>query len=162
MPAEIGASDRELKPPSTAEKRWRKAFYRHRRLILSSENPALTIYFDGSCPLCTAEIGHYRKQDAESRLCFLDISQADQTIEPDLSKAQAMTRFHARRSDGELISGAAAFVIIWRLLPRWRWAARIADLPGVMSLLEFGYRLFLPARPILAHAVSAMKTWRRS
>jgi predicted DCC family thiol-disulfide oxidoreductase YuxK len=108
-----------------------------------------------------AEIGHYKKQAGASRLCFRDISDADQTIEPDLSKTRAMARFHVRRSNGELVSGAAAFVSIWLLLPRWRWAARIAGLPGVISLLEFGYRLFLPARPTLSHAVKAMKTWRR-
>jgi predicted DCC family thiol-disulfide oxidoreductase YuxK len=108
-----------------------------------------------------AEIGHYKKQDGSSQLCFRDISKAEQTIDPDLSKTQAMARFHVRRSDGELISGAAAFVSIWHLLPRWRWAARIAGLPGAMLLLEFCYRLFLPARMILSHAVKAMKTWRR-
>ena len=27
---------------------------------------------------------------------------------------------------GEFVSGAAAFVSIWRELPRWRWAASIA------------------------------------
>jgi predicted DCC family thiol-disulfide oxidoreductase YuxK len=119
---------------------------------LPSEDHNLTIYFDGSCPLCRAEIAHYRKLDGAGQLCFLDVSHAGQRIEPDLPREQAMARFHVRQSDGQLLSGAAAFVSIWRLLPRWRSAARIAALPRFMSLLEFAYRAFLPARPTLAWA----------
>ena len=44
----------------------------------------------------------------------------------------------------------AAFVEVWTRLPRWRWAARIASLPGVLITLELGYRIFLPVRPILS------------
>lgn len=150
--AAIGVWDRALKRRSTAAKHLLKPFSRHRGPILSSENPTLTVYFDGSCPLCRAEIAHYRKQDGASQLNFRDVSQTDQPLEPDLARESAMLRFHVRRSDGQLVSGGAAFVSIWSQLPRWRWAARIAELPGVMTLLEGGYRLFLPARPTLAWA----------
>jgi predicted DCC family thiol-disulfide oxidoreductase YuxK len=118
--------------------------------ILSAAKTALTVYFDGSCPLCRAEVSHYRGQIGASRLCFRDVSRADQPLEPDLTRADAMSRFHVRRGDGQLVSGAAAFVSIWSELPRWRWAARLAAIPGVMKLLEGGYRLFLPTRPALA------------
>ena len=117
---------------------------------MSATKTALTVYFDGSCPLCRAEISHYRGQIGASRLCFRDVSRADEPLEPDLTRADAMSRFHVRRGDGQLVSGAAAFVSIWSELPGWRWAARLAANPGGMALLEGGYRLFLPARPALA------------
>jgi predicted DCC family thiol-disulfide oxidoreductase YuxK len=127
---------------------------------LSSEKYALTIYFDGSCPLCSAEISLYRNEAGAKRFCFRDVSQAEQPLERDLTRADAMARFHVRRSDGQLVSGAAAFVSIWRELPRWRWAASIAAIPGVMALLESGYRLFLPARPTLAWAFRKVQASR--
>jgi predicted DCC family thiol-disulfide oxidoreductase YuxK len=133
---------------------------RHRSRTLASERPALTLYFDGSCPLCRAEIAHYRRQDGASQLTFRDISQTGEHLDPDLAREQAIARFHVRRSDGQLVSGAAAFVSIWRLLPRWRWAARIAALPGMMAMLEGAYRLFLPARPVLAAAFGRINAWR--
>ncbi len=64
-----------------------------------------------------------------------------------------MKRFHVRLPDGRLISGAQAFVAIWEELPRWRWAARLAEIPGVTMALEAFYRLFLPVRPFLAGLV---------
>jgi predicted DCC family thiol-disulfide oxidoreductase YuxK len=61
-----------------------------------------------------------------------------------------MKRFHVRASDGRVLSGAAAFVEVWTRLPRWRWVARNASLPGALIALELGYRIFLPVRPFLS------------
>ena len=69
-----------------------------------------------------------------------------------------MKRFHVRASDGRVLSGAAAFVEVWTRLPRWRWAARFAGLPGVTPLLEVGYRLFLPIRPYLSKTFGKLKS----
>lgn len=109
-----------------------------------------TVYFDGSCPLCRAEIGHYRRSDRSGELCFVDISDRDALVPVGVSPRRAMQRFHVRAGDGTVLSGAAAFVEVWARLPGWRWAARAAALPGMLVLLEVGYRLFLPARPALA------------
>lgn len=128
---------------------------------MSPEQAALTVYFDESCPLCRAEIAHYRRQEGASRICFQDASLSHGKIAPDLTKADAMARLHVRQRDGQLLSGAAAFVSIWGFLPRWRWAVKIAALPGMTAVLEFFYRLFLPLRPKLAWVFGKVQQWRR-
>jgi predicted DCC family thiol-disulfide oxidoreductase YuxK len=115
---------------------------------------AATVYFDGSCPLCRAEIALYRRQAKAETVCFVDASNATTALGEDLDRHQAMKRFHVRKEDGRLVSGAAAFVELWKQLPRWRWAARAADTPGMLVLLELGYKLFLTARPYLTRRPS--------
>jgi len=114
------------------------------------EQPNSPVYFDGSCALCRAEIGHYRRQDDEGALCFVDVSEAGAPIPEGLTRERAMARFPVRAGDGRALSGAAAFVEVWARLPRWRWAARAASAPGVMAVLELGYAMFLPVRPPLS------------
>lgn len=121
----------------------------------------LTVYYDGACPLCTLEIDHYRKQRGAERIRFVDAASPDAELGADLSQSAALARFHVRSQKGELISGARGFREIWTLLPRWRFAARLARVPGATPLLELAYRAFLPLRPTLAR-LAALLTNKRS
>jgi predicted DCC family thiol-disulfide oxidoreductase YuxK len=111
-------------------------------------SPELTVYYDGACPLCRAEIGHYRRCDGAERVAFVDVA----TQEPGdgLSRGQALARFHVREADGRLLSGAAAFARLWARLPRWRWLGRLVAAPLLLPLAELVYRASLPLRPRLA------------
>ena len=117
---------------------------------MNSELPKSTVYFDGSCSLCRAEIGRYRRNDQDRTLCFVDISETGTVPPKGITQKRAMNRFHVCASDGRVLSGAAAFVEVWTRLPRWRWAASAACLPGGLIALEWGYRFFLPVRPFIS------------
>lgn len=113
---------------------------------------SLTVLYDGACPLCRREIAHAQglaRQQGDETLCFVDISAADTCPMPAGERAALLARFHVQRADGSRLSGAAAFVAMWRRLPGWRWVARIADLPGGLALMELGYRGFLRVRPLM-------------
>ena len=117
-----------------------------------------TVFFDGACPLCQMEIEHYRRLKGADQIDFVDAAACAQQVSYDLSRQTALTRFHMRTRDGELLSGAKAFVELWRYFPRWRWLATLARVPGMMLLLELGYRLTLRLRPAL---VRLYRLWRR-
>lgn len=108
-----------------------------------------TIYYDGACPLCRAEIAHYAEQDREGAFTLVNVADPASPLPLATSRPDALARFHVRSSTGVVLSGAAAFVEVWAALPRWRWLARIARLPGVTPLMELGYRMFLPLRPAI-------------
>jgi predicted DCC family thiol-disulfide oxidoreductase YuxK len=121
---------------------------------MAAQPATSTIFFDGSCPLCRAEIDYYRRADQQAALCFIDISQADAATPEGVTRERALARFHVQARDGRVLSGAAAFIEVWARLPGWRWAARLAALPGAVALLELGYRISLPTRPFLARLVA--------
>jgi predicted DCC family thiol-disulfide oxidoreductase YuxK len=109
-----------------------------------------TVYYDGSCPLCATEIRHYRDQDSNHQLAFVDVSGTDALLPADLNRKQAMARFHVMSRDGSLVDGARAFVEVWASLPKWRWAARAATLPGAMRALDMAYSASLLIRPAIS------------
>ena len=116
----------------------------------------LTVLYDGACPLCRREIGIYRGLQPlrlDSPVCFADVSDAalplPAALPPGLTRAQLLARFHVRRRDGQLLSGAQAFLALWAALPGWRWLARVGRLPGAAWVMERAYRLFLRWRPAL-------------
>lgn len=129
---------------------------------VTPEPSRTTVYFDGRCPLCQAEIGHYRRKDQDGALCFVDVSDSGARTPEGVSREGALERFHVRTSDGRVLSGAAAFVEVWTHVPEWRWAARLAALPGASAALEFGYRIFLPLRPYISRLIGRVLRLTRS
>jgi predicted DCC family thiol-disulfide oxidoreductase YuxK len=114
------------------------------------ETPALTVYYDGACPLCTREIAWYRRLRANAAIDWTDVSRCgDAGLPPGLSREQALARFHVRAADGSLRSGAAGFLALWARIAVLRPLAWLASVPPLPWLLERAYRAFLPLRPRL-------------
>ena len=118
--------------------------------------PALTVLYDGACPLCRREIGVYsrlRPLNADFPVCYADVSDTKIHLPPGTTQQQLLARFHVQTGTGELLSGARAFLALWAALPGWRYLALAGRVPGVPWLMERVYRLFLRGRPALQRLV---------
>jgi predicted DCC family thiol-disulfide oxidoreductase YuxK len=113
--------------------------------------PVLTVWFDGACPLCTAEIALMRRLDAKGAIDFIDVASPDATCPID--RAELLARFHAREAGGPIVSGAEAFAAMWRAIPLLRPLGFVAKFPPALWLLERAYRLFLRARPAIVRGL---------
>ena len=111
------------------------------------DHQAIRVCFDGSCPLCRAEISIYQDLNSSTPIEWIDVSTKDASLPEGLSKSKLMSRFHVARADGQVLSGARAFVALWSRLPGWRWLSAFARVPGALSLMETAYRGFLVVRP---------------
>ncbi|NCA70370.1 MAG: DUF393 domain-containing protein [Sphingobacteriia bacterium] len=103
----------------------------------------LTAFYDGGCPLCSKEIAHYRRIDRTGAIHWVDITtDGDALLAAGLDPTKAMRRFHARESDGTLLSGVPAFVAVWRRLPGYRQLARLVQGLRLTGSLDLAYASF--------------------
>ncbi len=123
---------------------------------VAPQSQALTVLYDGACPLCRREIDIYRGLQplrSDSPVCFADVSNTafrlPSALPPGTTREQLLARFHVRGCDGQWLSGAQAFLALWAALPGWRWLALAGRVPGAAWAMERTYRLFLRWRPAL-------------
>ncbi len=103
---------------------------------------ALSVYINDACPVCRVEMEHYEGMRAEARcpVAFERIGHDAAGLPAyGLSAADLRRRLYVRSRDGGMLSGVDAFVALWRVLPRYRWAARMASLPGIHGLASLIY-----------------------
>lgn len=112
----------------------------------AAETAVGEVFYDGACPLCRAEIELYRRSGADVQ--FTDVS-GEGAPPAEINREMALKRFHMRRGDGQLVSGAAAFAQLWKATPGWRWLGHLAALPPFVWIGEGLYRGFLVMRPLL-------------
>lgn len=111
---------------------------------------ALLVLYDGACPLCAREIAHYQGLSPVAPVRFTDVSAAPEgDLGCGIDRRTALSRMHAVQPDGTVVSGARAFIALWRRMPGWRWLAGLASVPPAPHLLELAYRGFLRVRPAL-------------
>lgn len=104
---------------------------------------ALTVFFDGGCPLCRREIDHYRKLKAEAAIRWLDITRENGALEEHgLEYEAAMRRFHVLDDTGRFHVGAHGFVILWSYLPYYRYLAMLVRSLSAVPLLDRVYVRF--------------------
>jgi len=108
------------------------------------------VYYDGACPLCTKEIAFYRRRPGmNDAITWCDVASGDGPPASDLDTEAALARFHMRKADGELVSGARAFIALWKITPAFRWLGRVLSVPPLPLIAEIGYRAFLKSRPLI-------------
>lgn len=131
--------------------------------LVNDKPSSLTVLYDGACPLCRREIAVYqglKPLNPEHTLNFSDVSLESCQLPAGGVRSDYLARFHVQRADGQLISGAAAFVALWATLPGWRYLAMAAMLPGATPALELVYRAFLRIRPQMQGIAKAFEAPR--
>ena len=132
---------------------------------IPAEHPAstaaVTVFYDGACPLCATEIDFYRRRRGAERVAWVDASAcSDSILAPGLTRTEALRRFHVRDASGQWVSGGRAFAALWSALPTFSWLGRLFQIRGLAWLLDRFYNLFLRWRPHL-QALARRRQGRR-
>ncbi|MEL6583908.1 MAG: DUF393 domain-containing protein [Pseudomonadota bacterium] len=110
-----------------------------------TKTTATEVYFDGACPICRREIAMWQDAKGLEDVAFTNVAE----VVPDgLDQQELLARFHVKRSDGVIVSGAAAFLALWRG-HKWLWPVGVAlDRWPFRPLLDVAYAGFLRVRKL--------------
>ncbi|MEN9860231.1 MAG: thiol-disulfide oxidoreductase DCC family protein [Vulcanococcus sp.] len=127
----------------------------------TQQQPALTLLYDGGCPLCVREVDFLQRRDqrlhpANPQLAFVDIDAADYdpALHGGISYRQAMGRIHAIEADGTVLRDVDVFRAAYRLI-NLGWLYAPTGWPGLRAVADGLYgvwarwRLPLTRRPNL-------------
>ena len=117
----------------------------------------ITVHYNESCPVCNAEIEHYRRaaNENDAPVAFSAIGHDPGALAGSgITDPELKRRMHVSTAGGRIASGADAFIAIWRRLPGYRWLAAVVSLPVIRQLASAIYEW--GAVPMLA----AYNAWR--
>jgi hypothetical protein len=112
----------------------------------------LTLFYDGTCPLCQAEILFLSRRNQAGLLDFVDInSERFDSAKIGISCDQALAAMYGQYDNGVLIQGVTVFPEAYRRadLPFLAWIFSRESLQGI---LQAAYRFFAKNR----HAFSRL------
>lgn len=112
----------------------------------------LILFYDGTCPLCQAEIIFLSGRNQQDLLSFIDIhSESFQPEKVGVSCETALAAMYGQFASGALIEGVAVFPEAYRRanLPTLAWIFSIRIL---QPFWRMGYRFFAKNR----HAISSL------
>jgi predicted DCC family thiol-disulfide oxidoreductase YuxK len=113
----------------------------------------LRVFYDGSCPVCSAKAEGYGRKDGAGRLILVDVSAPGFDPAPfGIAQAEFMYQMHALDRSGRLYRGVEAFRAIWQAFPASRFLGLcgvLIALPLANPLARLAYRLFARLRVYL-------------
>lgn len=115
---------------------------------------ALTIFYDGGCPLCAAEMRHLNSLDVLGKITFEDIYADDFSARfAHIDQQEADRILHGQLANGELIYGLDVTYQAWALVGKRRWVA-ILRWPLIKQVADVGYLFFAKHRYRISRLVT--------
>ena len=100
----------------------------------------MKVYYNQSCNICRAEINHYKKQNIDG-IEWVDITNNIDAEKDTLKDDKTLLRrLHVKVGD-KVFSGAKAFLLVWKKIPKYRFLYYFFKLPIIYSLFSFGYEV---------------------
>ena len=98
----------------------------------------MKVYFNNSCKICKAEIDLYKKEKIEE-IDWVDITN-NNLAEKETSKnsKELLRRLHVKEGE-KVIQGAAAFLVLWKKMPKYKFLYNFLKLPVIYNLFSCTY-----------------------
>ena len=100
----------------------------------------MKVYFNNSCKICKAEIDLYKKEKIEE-IDWVDITNNDLAKkETNKDNKELLRRLHVKEGE-KVTQGAAAFLLLWKKIPKYNFLYNFFKLPIIFNLFHYGYEM---------------------
>jgi len=123
---------------------------------MTKQTAKLTIFYDGSCGVCSSEMKYYRSI-ADDRICFVNIASADFHAEKyGRTEKQFMEQLHVCDNKGRFFTGVEAFRKLWEELPSpfYPLLSTLFGLPFINFAAHTGYAVFARFRHLFPNTAT--------
>ena len=100
----------------------------------------MKVYYNNSCKICKAEIDLYKKEKLQE-IDWVDITN-NGLAEKETSKnnKELLRRLHVKEGD-KVFQGAAAFLILWKKIPKYKFLYKFFKIPIIFNMFSFSYEV---------------------
>lgn len=106
----------------------------------------LTVFYDGTCPLCVAEMDRLKALNLHKKLAFADIYMPDfATQYPLIDVSAANLILHGQWQDGSMIYGLDVTVAAWQQVGKHQWL-KVLRFPIIKPIADWAYLFFAKNR----------------
>ena len=130
----------------------------HNLFNITHDKPALTLFYDASCPFCLHEMQRLQAWNHEGKLAFVDITQA--TFDPTplgVSMADLDAALHGQTHDGRVLVGLDTMFLAYSLVHK-AWLVLPLKIQWLRPSLRFLYRQFARHR----YSLSSLMGFKKS
>lgn len=114
----------------------------------------LTIFYDGFCPLCVAEMNTLRSLDSQQNLRLEDIHGDGFTNKyPHIDPIEADKVLHGQLDNGQIIKGLDVTCLAWKLVGKHKWM-QVLRWPLIRFFADKTYLFFARYRHQISSFVS--------
>ena len=100
----------------------------------------MKVYYNKSCNICRAEINHYKKQNIKE-IEWIDITHNTVAEKNTLKDDKTLLRRLHVEEDGQIFSGAKAFLLVWKKIPKYKFLYTFFKLPIIFNIFSFIYEI---------------------
>ena len=100
----------------------------------------MKVYFNNSCNICKAEINLYKKQNVHD-IEWVDITNnKNAELETKKNDKTLLRRLHVE-DKGKIISGAEAFLLVWKKIPKYKFLYTFFKMPVIFTIFSYLYEI---------------------
>ena len=100
----------------------------------------MKVFFNNSCSICRAEINLYKKEQVEG-IDWVDITHNKKAEAETKKKDKSLLRRLHVKKDGKIFSGADAFLLVWKNIPKYKFLYIFFRLPVIFQIFLIGYEI---------------------